>query len=99
MTDCITRLVNKAFTEGTIPEPWENSVLVPIPKKGDPSDPNDYRGISLRSTTLKIVSIILSDRIHVAAEAKDLFTVQQAGFRRLEECVTQAAFMIDTLQR
>ena len=76
MADCITSLLNTAYTESNIPLSWENLVLVPIAKKGDPSDPNDYRGISFMNTTLKIISIILSDRIHVAAEKKNLFTIQ-----------------------
>ncbi|CAF5083158.1 unnamed protein product, partial [Rotaria magnacalcarata] len=31
----IHKLCNKAWHEGTIPEEWGKSILVPIPKKGD----------------------------------------------------------------
>ena len=99
MTGCIIRLVNKAFVESTIPSIWENSILVPIPKIGGNSDPNNYRGISFMTTTFKIISIALGDRIHIAAERKKSFVSEQAGFGRLEECVSQAAFMIDMLRR
>ena len=51
------------------------------------------------STSLKVLTIILSERLNTFAETNNLFSVSQAGFRRSEECVTQAACMIDTLQR
>ena len=99
MTDCIVMLVNEAFSTGTIADQWMNSALVPIPKKGDLADPNNYRGISLMNTILKVLTIVLSDRINTCAEEHNLFHITQAGFRRLEECVTQAACVIEILQR
>jgi hypothetical protein len=32
---------------GELPEEWEDSVIVPISKKGDETDCSNYRGISL----------------------------------------------------
>jgi hypothetical protein len=51
------------------------------------------------STTLKVITVILADRISTAGETFDLFSPTQAGFRRKEECITQAACVIDILQR
>jgi hypothetical protein len=51
------------------------------------------------STALKIICVILSDRINTAAEAEHRFSPSQAGFRRLEECVTQAACLVEALKR
>jgi hypothetical protein len=51
------------------------------------------------STCLKILCVILSDRINTAAEAARRFSPSQAGFRRLEECITHAACLVEAIQR
>ncbi|CAM4989584.1 unnamed protein product, partial [Rotaria socialis] len=45
------KLCNRAWYEGTIPEEWGKSILVPIPKKGDLSECANYRTRSPSSTT------------------------------------------------
>jgi hypothetical protein len=42
-----------------LPEEWKESIIVPIHKKGDKTDCNNYKGISLLPTTYKILSNIL----------------------------------------
>jgi RNase P protein component len=99
MTDSLVALTNWAFQHGSIPPSWEESVVLSLPKDGDLADCGNYRGISLMSTTLKVITVILADRISTAGETFNLFSPTQAGFRRKEECITQAACVIDILQR
>ena len=99
MTYSLTALLNWAYRMGVPAESWWSSIVIALPKKGDLADVNNYRGISLMSTTLKVLTVLLSGRINEAAEEHKLFSQAQAGFRRLEECVTQAACVVDTLQR
>jgi hypothetical protein len=42
-----------------LPQQWKESVIVPIYKKCDRTEWNNYRGISLLSTAYKILSNIL----------------------------------------
>jgi len=42
-----------------LPEEWKESVIVPISKKGNKTDCNNYRGISLLPTMYRILSNIL----------------------------------------
>jgi hypothetical protein len=46
-----------------ISEQWKESIIVPVHKKGDKTDCNNYRGISLLSTSYKILSNILLSRL------------------------------------
>jgi len=63
-----------------LPEEWKESIIVPIYKKGDKTDCNNYRGVSLLPTTYKILSnILLSSLIPYAEE---VIGYHQCGFRR-----------------
>jgi hypothetical protein len=53
---------------------------VPIYKKGDKTDCSNYRGVSLLSTTYKILSNILLSRLTPYAE--EIIGYHQCGFRR-----------------
>ena len=63
-----------------MPEEWKESNIVPIYKKGDTTDCNNYRGISLLPTTYKILSNILLSRLSPYTE--EIIGDHQCGFRR-----------------
>jgi hypothetical protein len=59
----IHRLVCCIWNKEELPQQWEESIIIPIYKKGDKTDCNNYRGISLLSTAYKILSNILLARL------------------------------------
>jgi hypothetical protein len=61
-----------------LPHQWKESVVVPIHKKGDKSDCSNYRGISLPSTSYKILSNILLYRLTPYAD--EITGNHQCGF-------------------
>jgi sorting nexin-29 len=63
-----------------LPGEWKESIIVPIQKKGDKSDCNNYRGISLLPTTYKILHNILLSRLIPYAE--EIIADHQCGFQR-----------------
>ena len=60
-------MFNNMFTNCVYPSSWSKGVIVPIHKykKGDKSDPANYRGITLVNVTAKVFSLILRNRIHI----------------------------------
>jgi hypothetical protein len=46
-----------------LPHQWKESTVIPIYKKGDNADCSNYRGITLLSTSYKILSNILLSRL------------------------------------
>jgi hypothetical protein len=58
---------------------WKESIIVPIHKKGDKTDCNNYRGVSILPTTHKILSNILLSRL--IPYAKEVIGDHQCGFR------------------
>ena len=61
-------------------ERWKEPIIVPICKKGDKTDCSNYRGITLLSTTYKILSNILLSRLTPYADG--IIGNHQSGFRR-----------------
>jgi hypothetical protein len=58
----IHELICSVWNKEELPQQWKESIIVPIYKKGDKTDCNNYRGIFLLSTTYKILSNILLAR-------------------------------------
>jgi hypothetical protein len=56
----IHKLINSIWSKEELHDKWKESIIVPIYKKGDKTDCSNYRGISLLSTSYKILSNILS---------------------------------------
>jgi hypothetical protein len=63
-----------------LPEEWEESVNVPIYQNGDKTDRSNYRGISLLSTTYKILSNILLSRL--TPHGEEIIGDHQCSFQR-----------------
>ena len=59
----IHKLIISIWNKVKLSEEWKESIIVPIHKKGDKTDYNNYRGISLLPTTYKILSNILLSRL------------------------------------
>ena len=59
----IHKLINSIWKKEKLPEEWKESIIVPLHKKEDKTDCNNYRGISLLPTTYKILSNIPLSRL------------------------------------
>jgi hypothetical protein len=62
------KLINSIWNKEELSEQWKESIIVPIYKKGDETDCSNCRGISLLTTTYKILSNILLSRLTPYAE-------------------------------
>jgi sorting nexin-29 len=73
------RIINKVWEEEKIPEDWRRSIICPIFKKGDKLTCSNYRGISLLSSSYKILSRIIKRRLDPYIE--ETIGEYQSGFR------------------
>ena len=76
----IHKLIVLIWNKEELPQEWKESTIVTIHKKGDRMDCNNYRGLSLLSTSYKILSNILLSRM--APYANEITGEYQYGFRR-----------------
>jgi hypothetical protein len=63
LLSAIHKLIISIWNKEELPDQWKQSIIVPIHKKSDKSDCNNCRGISLLSTSYKILQNIPLSRI------------------------------------
>ena len=81
ITPHLTLLFNRIFEAGVYPESWSKGAIIPIYKKGDPSSPSNYRGITIVNTLSKIFSLLLRNRLNNWVENEACLNDVQFGFR------------------
>ncbi|OIR56024.1 MAG: uncharacterized protein A8A55_3230 [Amphiamblys sp. WSBS2006] len=62
------RLLQKEWSSGEVAALWNVAEVVPILKKGDRQDPDNYRGISLITVGQKLLNGIIARRLSAALE-------------------------------
>ncbi|CAF4937092.1 unnamed protein product [Pieris macdunnoughi] len=78
----LTRLFRYLYLLGTVPKCWKTASIHPIPKKGDRSDPSNYRPIAITSLFSKIMETIINCQLLWYLEGHQLISDSQYGFRR-----------------
>jgi len=78
-------LLNVCWNFGDIPEEWSTAIVIPIHKKEDRNNPDNYRGISLLNTGYEIHSKIIAKRL--TAITRVLLLEEQNGFRKGRSCM------------
>ncbi|XP_055384167.1 uncharacterized protein LOC129613882 [Condylostylus longicornis] len=73
-------LILSIWNTETLPTEWMDSIIFPIHKKGDKTDCNNYRGISLLNIGYKIFTNIVYQR--VSSFSEEIVGDYQAGFRK-----------------
>lgn len=77
----VLAMFNKIFTTEKVPESWSEVSLFMLHKKGNRSDPYNYRGIALVKVVTKLFTQILSNRITTWISSSGVLPEEQAGFR------------------
>ena len=75
------KLINFSLSEGTFPDLLKFSNVIPVFKKGDKLDYNNYRPISLISNIGKLIETIVHKKLYSFVEENSLLCEQQYGFR------------------
>ena len=96
LKNIILKLFNVIFNTGCFPQNWAVGEIIPIHKKGDKNDPQNYRGITLLSCIGKLFTSIINARLNKWAEINDIFCEQQYGFREARS-TTDCLFIVHGL--
>lgn len=82
----LLKVCNDAFS-GDKPDVWGLNGIIPVPKKGDLSNPQNYRGISLSSIAAKVYNKLILQRVRPHIDP--LLRKNQNGFREGRSTVSQ----------
>lgn len=82
-------LWRKCLDTGKTPETLKKSLIVPIHKGGNRTQPERYRPVALTSHLIKIFEKILRKHMTHFIEENDLFNANQHGFRSGRSCLSQ----------
>jgi hypothetical protein len=93
----IHKLIKLIWNKEELPHQWKESIVVPIHKKSDKTNCSNYRGISLLSTSYKILSNILFVRL--TPHADEIIGDNQCGFRRNRSTTDQIFYIRQILEK
>ena len=88
-------IFSRSLTETRIPLDWKRANVIPIFKKGDKSNVENYRPVSLTSLVCKTMESILKDKIVDFLDENDIIRDTQHGFRRGRSCLTNLLEFFD----
>eukprot|EP00903_Cladosiphon_okamuranus_P007252 g7035.t2 len=71
----------EVWNGGEMPQEWKDATIKVLYKKGDRSNCNNFRGISLLSHVGKILAKTITNRLSAFCEANDILPEEQCGFR------------------
>ena len=78
----LKNIFNVLFDKGVFPEEWSKVIIIPLHKKGDKNNPDNYRGILLLSILSKVFTHIINSRLTHWTESNSVLNDAQAGFRK-----------------
>jgi hypothetical protein len=78
----LANFFNLIINSGEVPDEWDSAHLFVLYKgKGNRSDPNSYRGITLKSQFLKLLESVVCSRLVSWIEANGLLPREQVAYR------------------
>ena len=78
----LCRLFRLILISCTYPSSWKHALVQPVPKKGDRSNPSNYRPIALTSAIAKVFETLLNSHFIKHLESNNLLSDHQYGFRK-----------------
>ncbi len=77
VTPCLVKLFRLCLSTSTFLSCWKYAHVQPVPKKGDRSNPSNYRPIALLSCSSKAFELILNRKIQKHLSTSDLQSDRQ----------------------
>jgi hypothetical protein len=96
----ITSLINEVWRTGVTPSQWceHRSLLHYKGKASDPHCLDNYRGLGIDQLVLKILSLVMNERLMIFLVATGGLCKSQGGFQRRRGCPEQIFTLAETVR-
>ena len=91
----ITILINESFLTKSFPSSLKMALVTPIFKKGDHTNPSNYRPISSLPIMSKIFETFMNDQLSTFLTSHKLLNIRQFGFRKSHSCEQLLLSLLD----
>ena len=95
----LSHCVNLCFENGLYPNELKHAVVIPVHKKGDKSNPSNYRGIHLVSNIAKLFDKILNNRLQSFFNSENLLSAHQHGYQAGKSTTTALAQVLECIHK
>ena len=95
----IQLIFERSLATGELPSDWTKANVSPIFKKGDKSDPANYRPISLTCILCKVMEHIIASNLTQHLNKYNILYDLQHGFRQKRSCEKQLIQLVEDLGR
>ena len=85
----LSLIYQESIRSGKIPSVWKDACVTPLFKKGQKSNPGNYRPVSLTSIVCKCMEKIVRAAVIEHLSRNNLISNEQFGFRNGRSCVLQ----------
>ena len=92
----ILHLFNDVVHVHAFPKTWNEGLILPIHKKGDKLNVDNYRGIIISSCISKIFLKVIVSRIDSYMNRLNLWCINQCGFKK-DRCTEDNLFILNTI--
>ena len=99
LTPMLTDVFQSSINEGYVPSQWREANVCGIYKKGQKTEPSNYRPVSLTSVICKILEHIVHSHIMGHLEQHKILVDNQHGFRSKHSTETQLILTTNDIAR
>ena len=91
----ILMIFTNSLQQGKLPKIWKKANITPLYKKGNKSNPLNYRPVSLTSVVCKILEKLIREDWEKMLEEQNMLTEKQFGFRQGRSTVSNLLSFYD----
>ncbi len=96
LTPCLVKLFCLILSTSVFPSYWKYAYIQPVPKKGDRSNPSNYRPVALLSCLSKVFESSLNRKILKHLSASNHLSDRQYGFHKERSTGDLLAFLTNS---
>ena len=87
--ESLADLFSRSISEGKLPDDWKTANVVPVHKKGNRRDPQNYRPVSLTSLVSNVLERLVAAQLQAFLDTNNILSTSQHGFRAKHTYLTQ----------